>query len=42
MIEKNETWELVKKPPYKKAIGVKLIYKIKTHPDGLFGSIKKL
>ena len=33
-IEKNETWEPVEKPPHKKAIGVKWIYKIKFNPDG--------
>lgn len=34
MIEKNETWELVEKPPHKKAIEVKWIYKTKFNPDG--------
>lgn len=31
---KNETWELVEKPPDNKAIRVKCLYKIKFNPYG--------
>ena len=34
VIEKNKTWELVKKPQDKEVIGVKWIYKTKLNPDG--------
>jgi hypothetical protein len=34
MIEKNNTWVLVDKPLYKKAIGVKWVYRTKLKTDG--------
>ena len=34
VIEKNKTWELVKKPKEKQIIGVKWIFKTKFNPDG--------
>jgi len=34
MIEKNETWKLVKRPTNRKVIGVKWVFKTKLNPDG--------
>ena len=34
LIKRNRTWELVKLPKGKKAIGVKWVYKIKYKPNG--------
>ncbi|PNX84365.1 retrovirus-related Pol polyprotein from transposon TNT 1-94, partial [Trifolium pratense] len=31
---KNKTWDLVKLPPHKKAIGCKWVFKLKLHADG--------
>ncbi|KAA0062048.1 retrovirus-related pol polyprotein from transposon tnt 1-94 [Cucumis melo var. makuwa] len=39
MIEKNNTWELVEKPAYRKVIGVKWVFKTKLNP---YGSVNKL
>lgn len=33
MIEKNQTWMLVNRPAYKKAIGVKWVYRTKFNAD---------
>ena len=33
-IQKNSTWELVDLPKKKKAIGVKLVFKVKANPKG--------
>ena len=33
-LEENDTWELTKLPPGKKAIGSKWVYKVKFKPDG--------
>ena len=33
-LRKNETWDLVPNPPYKKAIGCRWIYKVKHNADG--------
>ena len=34
MIEKNETWELIKRPSDKPIVGVKWIFKVKLNLDG--------
>ena len=34
MIEKNETWKLVKRPTNRKVIGVKWVFRTKLNPDG--------
>ena len=39
-IEKNGTWELVKLPKGKKAIGVKWVYKVKYKPNGEIAKYK--
>ncbi|KAJ8749609.1 hypothetical protein K2173_026258 [Erythroxylum novogranatense] len=33
-LEQNQTWDITKLPPGKKAIGSKWVYKVKFHPDG--------
>ena len=40
MIEKNQTWELTKRPFQKKVIGVKWIYRTKMNPDGTINKHK--
>ncbi|XP_038890984.1 uncharacterized protein LOC120080400 [Benincasa hispida] len=40
MIEKNNTWELVEKPAYRKVIGVKWVFKTKLNPDGSVNKLK--
>lgn len=40
MIENNNTWELVDRPSYKKAIGVKWVYRTKLNPDGSINKYK--
>ena len=39
-IERNGTWELVKLPKGKKAIGVKWVYKVKHKPNGKIAKYK--
>jgi len=34
MIEKNDTWKLVERPPDRKVIGVKWVYRTKLNADG--------
>ena len=34
MIKKNQTWQLVKRPTYKKVIGVKWVFRTKINVDG--------
>lgn len=40
MIEKNKTWELVKRPKGRRVIGVKWVFKTKLNANGLSTSIK--
>nr|XP_048319537.1 uncharacterized mitochondrial protein AtMg00820-like [Ziziphus jujuba var. spinosa] len=40
MINKNKTWELVKKPQGKKAIGVKWVFRTKLNADGTINKHK--
>ena len=40
MIEKNKTWELVNRPPNRKIIGVRWVFKTKLSPDGSINKFK--
>ena len=39
-LERTQTWDLVPLPEGKKAIGLKLVYKVKTYSDGTFERYK--
>ena len=40
MIERNDTWELVERPPHRKVIGVKWVHKTKLNFDGSINKVK--
>ncbi|PKI36228.1 hypothetical protein CRG98_043380, partial [Punica granatum] len=40
MIEKNGTWQLTDRPPDRKVIGVKWVYRTKLNPDGSVNKLK--
>lgn len=40
MIQKNQTWELIKSLAGKSVIGAKLIFKAKLNPDGAVNKLK--
>ncbi|KAJ8899814.1 hypothetical protein K2173_019515 [Erythroxylum novogranatense] len=40
MINKNQTWTLTDKPPDKRAIGLKWVFKTKLNPDRLVNKLK--